>query len=227
MDLPVLVRRRATDEVYDALRSSILDHRFLPGERLLVDQISSRLGVSLTPVRHALQQLAAEGLVDIRPRSGTYVASLSVNDVSETFQIRRALECLAAETLVERIAPAALKQLRTLVWKLAEPVETDADRVRHEQNNLEFHRLIVEASGNKRLSEMYESLKAHMQIARVHSVSLDEWVRRLPLEQAEHEEILAAIEARDRERLISALGSHINRASAALTETLKKTHANI
>jgi DNA-binding GntR family transcriptional regulator len=227
MDLPVLSRRRATDEVYDVLRASILDHRFLPGERLLVDQISARLGVSLTPVRHALQQLAAEGLVEIRPRSGTFVASLTESDVSETFEIRRALECLAAETLVDRISPALLKQLRTLVWKLAEPVETDADRARHEQNNLDFHRLIVEASGNRRLAEMYESLKAHMQIARVHSVSLDEWVRRLPVEQAEHEEILAAIEARDRGRLIRALSEHINRASSALTQTLKKSHANL
>jgi DNA-binding GntR family transcriptional regulator len=227
MDLPVLTRRRATDEVYDVLRNSILEHRFLPGQRLLVDQISTRLGVSLTPVRHALQQLAAEGLVEIRPRSGTYVASLTESDVSETFQIRRALECLAAETLIEQIREETLKQLRLLVWRLAEPVESDADRTRHEQNNLEFHRLIVEASGNKRLAEMYESLKAHLQIARVHSVSLDEWVQRLPVEQAEHEEILTAIEARDRDQLVRALGNHINRANTALTETLKKTHANL
>src|SRR6185295_5329524 len=110
MDLPVLTRRRATDEVYDVLRASILDHRFRPGERLFVDQIAAHLGVSLTPVRHALQQLATEGLVEIRPRSGTYVASLTDADISETFEIRRALEYLAAESAVSRIEDETLKQ---------------------------------------------------------------------------------------------------------------------
>lgn len=227
MDLPVLARRRATDEVYDILRDSILEHRFVPGERLLVDQLAARLGVSLTPVRHAIQQLATEGLVEIRPRSGTTVASLTDADISETFEIRRALECLAAETAVGRIGDEVLKQLRRLVWKLAEPVESDADRLRHERDNSEFHRLIVEASGNRRLAEMYKGLKAHLQIARVHSVSLGEWVKRLPEEHGEHEEIMAALEARDRDRLIAALSGHIDRARTALIETLSKSHANV
>ena len=227
MDLPVLTRRRATDEVYDILRASILDHRFRPGERLFVDQIAAHLGVSLTPVRHALQQLATEGLVEIRPRSGTYVASLTDADISETFEIRRALECLAAESAVSRIDDETLKQMRRLIWQLAEPVETEADRLRHEEDNSKFHHLIIEASGNRRLAAMYEDLKAHLQIVRVHSVSVSDSMGRLPDERREHEEILLALEARDGERAVRALTRHIERARTALMESLKKSNENL
>lgn len=227
MDLPVLARRRATDEVYDILRASILDHRFGPGERLFVDQIAGRLGVSLTPVRNALQQLATEGLVEIRPRSGTYVASLTDADISDTFEIRRALECLAAEGAVTRITEEALQQMRQLVSQLAEPVETEADRLRHEQDNSAFHRLIIEASGNRRLAAMYEDLKAHLQIVRVHSLSVRDSMDRLPEERREHEEILAALEARDGERAVRALSRHIERARTALMASLQQSSGNL
>ncbi|MBI1790714.1 MAG: GntR family transcriptional regulator, partial [Acidobacteria bacterium] len=84
MELARLNRARATDEVYDALRQAVLSHLFQPGERLQVGEISAKLGVSPTPVRHAIQRLASEGLIEIRPRSGTFVASLTVPDIEET-----------------------------------------------------------------------------------------------------------------------------------------------
>ena len=77
MELTKISRQRATDEVYEALRQSILGHLFAPGERLQVEEIAAKLGVSLTPVRHAIQQLATEGLIEIKPRSGTFVAKLT------------------------------------------------------------------------------------------------------------------------------------------------------
>src|SRR5688572_10149403 len=135
--LPPLARRRATDEVYDVMRRSILTNVFRPGQRLPIEEISKQLGVSLTPVRHAIQQLATEGLIEIRPRSGTFVASLDVQDIAETFDIRRALECLAAEHAVRNITDEQLRSARRLVWALSEPVESEESRTRHEANNSE------------------------------------------------------------------------------------------
>jgi DNA-binding GntR family transcriptional regulator len=83
MELSRLKRERASDEAYEALRNGILGRMFKPGERLQVEEIADQLGVSLTPVRQAIQSLAAEGLIDIRPRSGTYVAQLSARDIRE------------------------------------------------------------------------------------------------------------------------------------------------
>ncbi|MGH9673662.1 MAG: GntR family transcriptional regulator [Bryobacteraceae bacterium] len=225
MELQRLKRQRATDEVYYALRHGILGHLFKSGERLLIEDIAGKLGVSLTPVRHAIQQLAAEGLVEIRPRSGTYVAQISALDVRETSEIRCALECLAAELAVARITGAHLTGFRTILEALARPVQTDEDRKRHEADNMRFHGLLIEVSGNRKLAEMYESLRAHLQIARVHGREAG-WGDRLRQEHAEHEEILIALEARDAERLKRALRMHIFRAkddlAAGLLETVNK-----
>lgn len=215
MEFTKIARRRATDEVYDALRQAILSHVFKPGDRLQVEEIAEKLGVSITPVRHAIQQLAAEGLIQVHPRSGTYVTSLSGRDIEETFEIRRALECLAGELAVSRIRDEQIAELRGLLRALALPVECDADRQRHEQDNVRFHAILIEAAGNRKLQEMYADLNAHLQIARVHSANAD-WRSRLAQEQAEHEEIVAALAARDPRRLDKAITAHIERAQRSL-----------
>ena len=77
MELAKIQRERAVDAVYQALRQAIVSSLMKPGERLNVDELAQKLGVSLTPVRSAIQQLANEGLVEIRPRSGTFVARVT------------------------------------------------------------------------------------------------------------------------------------------------------
>ena len=229
MTLAPLARKRATDEVYDSLRQAILTRVFKPGERLMVEEISRKLGVSLTPVRHALQQLATEGLIEIHPRSGTYVASVSAEDIEETFDIRCALECLAAEQAVTRVDAASLKRLRKLLDALSEPVQTGEGLQKHERANSEFHRMLIESAGNRRLLEIYDSLNAHIKIARIHSAESNgpaaspatDWKQRLAVEQTEHEAIVAALEAGDTARLTAALRAHIMRAKQALAAALR------
>lgn len=210
---------RATDEVYEVLRQKILSSSFKPGQRLFVDEISQQLGVSLTPVRGAIQQLATEGLVEVRPRSGTYVAELTARDLEETSDIRCALECLAAEKAVDRVGDKELSEFRRMLEKLGRGARTDRERRQHEEDNRQFHRLLIESSGNRRLAEMYESLNAHLQIAHLHSRGQN-WAARLPVEQAEHEEIVAALQARNLPRLKNALQLHILRAQQSLADGL-------
>lgn len=219
MELTQLKRQRATDEVYRALRQSILGHLFGPGERLQVDEIAHKLGVSLTPVRHAIQQLSAEGLIEIRPRSGTFVAKLTARDVEETSDLRCALECLAGEKAVARITEEELGQFRELLAALAQPIDNADDRKLHEENNTRLHKLLIDCSGNKRLAETYKGLHAHLVIARAHSQDAG-WEQRLAVEQAEHEEIVQALEARDVPRLTQALRTHILRGRYSMTQGL-------
>ncbi|MBM3812816.1 MAG: GntR family transcriptional regulator [Acidimicrobiia bacterium] len=215
-------RPRAVDAVYEVLRERILSSQFKPGERLHIDELSTKLGVSLTPVQHAIHQLAAEGLVEVRPRKGTFVARLSPQHVEETFEIRTALECLAAEQAVERITEEELQRVRQLLEALGKPVRTPEDRKAHERDNSEFHRAIIQASGNQRLSEMYEELNAHLQIGRIHAGS-DDGTNRLAQEHEEHRQIVAALERRDAPALVPALRQHILRAKNALTASLRAT----
>jgi DNA-binding GntR family transcriptional regulator len=220
MELMRLTRQRASDEVYQALRHSILGQVFKPGGRLQVDEIAARLGVSLTPVRQAIQQLAAEGLVEIRPRSGTFVALLTEREVEETCELRCALECLAAELAVQRASSDDLAEFRRILLELGKPVETEEDRQRHESENSRLHGLLIQCSGNSRLAATYKSLNAHLQIVRAHGRDVF-WAERLPVEHAEHEEIVAAIEARDTARLVAALRKHILRAKSSMISGLK------
>lgn len=215
ISLGKIERRRAVDDVHQAIREAILDRRFPPRMRLNVEELASQLGVSLTPVRSAIQLLAAEGLVDVQSRSGTFVATLTRRDLEETFDIRCALECLAAEKAVDKITNREIDQARKLLGVLLRPVKSDSQRKIHEQANSEFHEIIIRASGNQRLADMYESLQAHIAMCRLHRLD-ENWQSRLPQEQKEHQEIIDALEKRDAKTLVKALRSHILRAKDAL-----------
>jgi DNA-binding GntR family transcriptional regulator len=227
MDLTRIQRKRATDEVYEAMRQAILTHVFKPGERLQVEEISQKLGVSLTPVRHALQQLATEGLIEIHPRSGTYVSTVSPEDIEETFEIRCALETLAAERAIGRISAEQIEHLRQLLEQLAKPVNTEESLKEHERANFELHQTIIDASGSRRIAELYDSLNAHIKIARIHNSESGaqrprDWEARLSEEQSEHEAIVDALEAKNISGLREALRKHIYRAKDALVKSLRE-----
>jgi len=220
MELTRIPRDRAVDAVYGVLRQAILGSMMKPGERLNVEDLAQKLGVSLTPVRQAIQQLANEGLIEIKPRSGTFVASLSARDVEETFDIRCALECLAAERAVENVSRDEIRRLKELLKSLRKTIRNDEDRKAHERDNVEFHQILIRASGNQRLAEMYEELNAHIKIARIHRGERD-WPARQAEEQAEHERIVAALEKRDAQELTQAIRQHIHRAKDALLTSIR------
>lgn len=224
MEFEKIQRERAVDAVYQALRHAVVTCVIKPGERLNVEELAEKFGVSLTPVRGAIQQLATEGLIEIRPRSGTFVASLNPEEVDETFKIRCALECLAGEQAIERIDTPQLRRLRALLKSLKKRVVTEEDRNAHEKDNSELHQIIVEASGNRKLQEMYNALNAHIKIARIHAAEAD-WPIRMQEEQAEHEAIVAALENKDTAALIAATRKHIYRAKDSMLAALKSIAA--
>jgi DNA-binding GntR family transcriptional regulator len=219
--LPRLPRSRASDSVFAILRENILGRGFRPGDRLDVRALADQLGVSATPVKDAINRLAAQGLVEIRPRSGTFVAELAADAVAETFEIRRALECLAAEHVIAHLTPDLLSRFRDIVDAMDRPVSSERDRTEHERKNVELHSLLVEMSQNRRLTELYRSLNAHLTIARIHSRRRPDG-ERLEHERREHRAILTALEARDTPALVSALDRHIRRAGGALVGDLRE-----
>jgi len=217
--LPTLSVQRLTDTVYRTLKEQILTRTFPPGHRLRVNELADQLGVSRTPLKDALNLLATEGLVEIVPRRGTFVSDVSPDDIAEVFEIRRALELLAAETLVERVTSDQLACLRAELDALPRAGD-HADASEHMRRNLAFHQRFVALAGNRRLVELYEGLRAHIQIGRVHARRTD-WRQRLRQERGEHQEILAALDARDAARLRAAVDSHIKRAKASLIRDLE------
>jgi len=210
--------QRLTDAAYRTLKAQILSQAFAPGQRLRLDDLAARLGMSRTPVKDALNALATEGLVDIIPRRGTFVAALSAETVAEVFELRRALELLAAESLVARVTDEEIGQLKGLLAALDESAEGDADE--HLRRNMAFHRAFVRLAGNRKLLEVYESLNVHIQIARIHA-RWQNWQQRRRQEREEHHAMLEALEARDAARLAAAVDAHIRRAKRSLVEDLQ------
>ena len=188
--------------------------------RLNVEELALQLGVSLTPVRSAIQLLAAEGLVDVHSRSGTFVATISRRELEETFDIRCALECLAAEKAAEQLTDKDIEQARKLYDVMLRLRKTESQRKIHDEANFDLHEIIIRASGNQRLADIYESLQAHIAMCRLHRMD-ESWHSRLPQEQKEHKEIVEAMEKRDAKALVKALRSHILRAKTALLEHIE------
>jgi DNA-binding GntR family transcriptional regulator len=219
--LTKLKLERASDGVFNILRECILDQTFLPGQRLDVKMLAEKLDVSLTPVKDAITRLMVEGLIELRPRSGTYVSQLSPEDVEETLAIRRALECLAAESVAKNLTDKDLAWFEESVVQLE---RSEKDRQLHEKQNSEFHLRLVELSRNKKLIETYRSLNAYIKVARVHHAN-SSWRDRVVEEREEHRKVVEALRARNSSALRRALNEHILRASAALIQDLKTNSA--
>jgi len=134
VEIVKLRRERTVDAVYEALTQAILEYAIKPDERLNIEELADKLGVSLTPVRSAMQRLATEGLVEIRPRSGRFVASLTAQDVEETPKIRCALECLAAEDAARNLSAQDIRHLRERLRSLHKQLRNAEDRKEHERD---------------------------------------------------------------------------------------------
>lgn len=129
------------------------------GERLNLDQLSKHFGVSRMPVRDALKQLQAEGLVVIHPHSRVEVVTLDVDDIEELFEMREALESRTVEKAVSRLETSDLARMRQILERM------DRGRLNNDhwlKLNNEFHRIINQASGWHRFVESIEVLRVNV-----------------------------------------------------------------
>src|SRR5919197_2931132 len=100
------------EQVLEVLRQAILDFRFKPGQRLIERELVEQIGVSRTTIREVLRELAAEGLVTTVPQKGAIVAVPSAQEAAELYEVRAALEALAARRFVEQATPQRVAELR-------------------------------------------------------------------------------------------------------------------
>jgi DNA-binding GntR family transcriptional regulator len=226
-DLPRLTRRNMSDEVYEALKERIISRQFVPGQRLRLVEIERQMGVSRTPVKDALNRLAMQGLVEIRPRKGSFVTDLAPAKIAESFDVRRVLEVYAVELAAQRVTESQLQQLRDIVKELRRLTSVeDWDQIYLEYVALdhELHRLIMEFAANKRLEEIWEQVNVHVQMARARYPRAE---RELNLAQEEHEQILKAFEAKDIAALQRTMGHHIERAKQSLLRDLEGSKTQV
>lgn len=145
------------EQVKEILLKRILDGEYKPGDRLVELQIAQEFGVSQAPVREALRELEALGFVESEPYRGSRVRAVTQAELTEIYPVRAALEEVAARAAAQRLAGnvEALKAELEAMHEAAEKGEL-YEQVQHD---VEFHRLIVEASGNRVLRDVWKSLR--------------------------------------------------------------------
>ncbi|MFO1169885.1 MAG: GntR family transcriptional regulator [Hyphomicrobiaceae bacterium] len=152
-----LDRKSLDEDLAEALRQGILKGELEPGERLTELDIAARWRVSQGTVRAALRTLQFEGLVEVRPRRGTFVTKLDVRDAREIYSLRDALESLAAQEAAKRIDEQGARALDRVLRAMRSAVAS-GNRKRMLDLDFEFHKTIVEMSGHKRLGEIWSRL---------------------------------------------------------------------
>ena len=135
----------STVRVRDELQHAILEGVLQPGERLRAEALAQRFGTSRTPVREALLQLEAQGLVEVEPNRGAVVKAFDAADLLDLYELRALLEPAAAARAATRIEPDQIEQLNQLTDDGASPERQMA-------SNEQFHRIIVEAARSPRLT---------------------------------------------------------------------------
>ncbi|MCL5110850.1 MAG: GntR family transcriptional regulator [Chloroflexi bacterium] len=210
MEVPSLPRLdphpNVSQVVYEALKNAIIEQRLPSGSRLVESTIAGSFGVSTTPVREALTRLEREGLVSLLPRRGAVVTSFNAEDVIELGELREILESYATRRAVERLAPELVADLRRLL-AAGERVVASGDQRAYGPIDQEFHRLLVQAAGNRRLARTFAMMNDQFHMVRYQAVRLP---GRPAAGHREHVAILAALEAGRGEEAVSLLCAHIH-----------------
>jgi DNA-binding GntR family transcriptional regulator len=206
------------EQVYRLLRQAIITLRLPPGATIIEKQITDQLGISRTPVRDALRQLADEGLVTVKPQSGTFVALIDRLQLEEGRIIRRALEIEAVKRAAGRVDEAAIERLTDLLalQERAGKRNNYEDFIAYDD---QFHRAINELSGLPRLWRVISGAKAQLDRVRHLSAPIPGQSARV---LAQHRAVVAALARHDPEASIRALGHHLDDAYDRITILLKK-----
>jgi DNA-binding GntR family transcriptional regulator len=215
------------ERVAGAIQAQVLSGAVPVGTRLRQEALAAKFGVSRTPVREALRQLQATGLVELLPNRGAIVRGPSAREIREAYEVRAELEALAAELAAERISDRDLLRLReaqelfrksvtTLIARRTQrPAPWKEASVWVQANDL-FHQAILDAAGNGRLDNMIADL--HRSFPRnLTWAPLSESSRLLEENVEQHEGILEAIERRDPQEARRRMVEHVRSAGELVT----------
>lgn len=179
----------------DQLRDAIIRGEYLPGSSLSEGALADAYGTSRTPIREAIQQLQSEGLVEVRPRVGTFVRQPSRRELTELFQLKAVLEGLGAQLLAQRGLVAETELLQANIAESERAVAAD-DAERYAQLVHDFHGLIIQGADNHMLAAQYDNLMNKLAYHRI-VVNTLRHPGRLEVSLAEHRNVLDRIIGKD------------------------------
>jgi len=207
--------------VYEKIKDSIINHRYESGCRLYLKNLSEEMNVSMIPVREALKKLEQEGLIDIIPNKGAIVKTYTIEDLIEIYDLRRQLESLAVEILVNKINQGNLDKLKRICEMDEKSLGKD-NLEDHNKYNREFHESLINFSQNSRLIKFYNELSGQMytlvSITTIFAYANGEGAK---YNTRKHREIIKALEQKDVEKAKKIIQEHIELAKELALKRIK------
>jgi DNA-binding GntR family transcriptional regulator len=222
MTLPAITRRgRIADQVADGLRSAIIAGKLAPGARIVEGDIAEELGVSRTPVREAMGKLAEEGLVEVYPQVGSFVAPISFEAVSEAQFIREHLECAMIREAASKIDETGISELQRILDDQRRAADAK-DATQFYALDEAMHAKFAEIAGRPGIGRLVQQKKAHLDRVRHVSYSRPDHLEEL-VEQ--HGQILVALASHDVDAAEDALRRHLRVVCSTIDQIFQEVPA--
>ena len=205
------------EDIFRSLADQILTGRISPGQRMEEQAVANEFGVSRTPVRDALRQLAATGLVEIKPNKGVTVVDPPIHQLNDMFEALGELEALCARLSAQRMSDIERKKL-DMIMQECRTAARGKNRKKYSNANEQFHKLIYQGSHNQTLEEMAVSLWQRLEPFR--RSSFFEVRGRMQASLKEHIDISKAILDRNGELAHSKMRYHVTNSNLNAVEHL-------
>jgi DNA-binding GntR family transcriptional regulator len=209
-------------QVVKALREGIVSGALAPGQRLVEKELCGMLGVSRPPIREALRELEAEGLVRNVPYKGAEVTRLDVQEAESIYQVRGALEALATKLFALRATDEERARLRLAFEHVKLAYETgDVEAILVAK--ADFYEIVMTGSKNQTIPAILRAMNARITLFRRYTLSRRD---RLPASIRELRQIVTAIERRDEEAAFRSALKHVDAAAKVALASIGKNAAN-
>jgi DNA-binding GntR family transcriptional regulator len=202
--------------IRDEVLASILRGDFHPGDRITEPMIATRLGVSRVPVREALRELEAMGLLESRKHAGMLVRQLSARETAELYELRSVLDAYAGRIAGAKADPALVAALEMRLAAM-EAAAQRKDLMAYYEANVHFHWDIMQACGNSEIIAVYQGAVQKLHLARLKNLSTDVGILN---SLTEHHAMVDAIRAGQAELCAQLMANHVKAAGKRLEKIL-------
>jgi DNA-binding GntR family transcriptional regulator len=207
------------EQIYEKLVDRIIAGELRPGQRVEEQVVAGEFGVSRTPVRDALRQLAGTGLVEFRPNRGVTVADIKFAELAEMFEALGELEALCAKLSAQRMTQLERTALEKVHAEAAAAAQAEDSEEFYRTLNNQLHQMIYQGAHNDSIATITENFRRRIMPFRSFAGVAS---HRIHASDAEHEELVAAILASDSARAYDAMRNHVAQASLAVLDLLKR-----
>jgi len=219
---PIERHQTLREKILETIRDAILKGNMKPGERVSEPELAERFGISRTPIREAFRQLESEGYLQVIPRKGAVVASLSERDVEEFYAIKIILEGFAARMAAENLTAKDIERLESINQRLQQ-IAAEGDVKTFFRVHNEFHEVFIKAAGNEKLYEMITQLVMRFKRLRLASLSQP---GRMEISVEEHRNMIQAFKNHDGDRADSLVRHTATIGAGVLIQSMSQADEN-